>query len=70
MAQDLTPKVIDVQDVDTYDRDSGRVKRITQITYRLGEFGPFREEFERDQFTETELRLRMSRRADTIKPFS
>jgi len=70
MAADLTPKVITVQDVDTFDRDNGRVLHLVQVTYRLGDFGPFREEFDRAAFTESELRTRMSKRADTLRPFS
>ena len=67
MTQDLTPRVIEASDVDTFDRDTGRVRRYTVITYRLGELGPFREEFEHGSFTEAELRERMQRKAATLR---
>jgi hypothetical protein len=70
MPQELTPRVIDTYDHDVFDRDSQKVRRITVVTYRLGDFGPFREEFEAGAFTEFELRDRMRRKADTLKPFT
>lgn len=70
MPKDLEPRVFESYDHDTFDRDSGKVKRITVVSYRLGEFGPFREEFETGTLTEYELRDRMRRKADTLKPFT
>lgn len=70
MPQELTPRVIDSTDSEFYERDTGRIRRVTIVTYRLGELGPFREEFDRDTFTESELRRRMQAKADTLKPFT
>ena len=70
MPQDLTPRVIESTDTEYYERDTGKLRRVTTVTYRLGELGPFREEFERDAFTEQELRQRMQRKADTLRSFT
>jgi len=70
MAQELTPRVIETYDHDVFDRDSQKVRRVTVVQYRLGEFGPFREEFEQGTFSEYELRARMEKKRDTLKPFT
>lgn len=70
MAADLTPRVIDSRDDEYFDRDTGKLRRVTTVTYRLGDLGPFREEFDRDAFTDTELRQRMDRKASTLRGFT
>ena len=70
MPQDLTPRLLESTDTEYYERDTGKLRRVTTVTYRLGEFGPFREEFERDAFTESELRRRMDAKAATLRSFT
>jgi hypothetical protein len=70
MAVDLTPRVIESTDSEYFERDTGRLKKTVIVTYRLGELGPFREEFDRETFSERELRERMQRKAEILKPFT
>ena len=70
MPKELEPRIYESYDHDTFDRDTGKVKRMTVVSYRLGELGPFREEFEVGTLTEYELRERMRRRAESLKPFT
>ena len=70
MPQDLTPRVVESRDEEYFERDSGKLRRVTVVTYRLGELGPFREEFEREMFTEYELQQRMDKKAATLRRFT
>ena len=70
MSADLTPRVIDSTDSERFDPDTGKLIRFTLITYRLGDLGPFREEFKTSEFTERELRARMEAKAAILKPFT
>jgi len=67
MTADLTLRIVDMHDDERFERDSQTLKRLTVVTYRLGMFGPFREEFDRDKFTETELRVRAEAKAAALR---
>lgn len=70
MPQDLTPKVIESFDDEYFERDTGKLRRVTKVRFRLGDLGPFTEEFDKDRFTEAELRERMTRKADTLRSYT
>lgn len=70
MPQDLTPRVVESRDDEYFERDTGKLRRVTIVRYRLGELGPFTEEFDRDKFTEAELRQRMTAKADTLRSYT
>jgi topoisomerase IA-like protein len=70
MPQDLTPRVIESRDDERWEQDTGKLRRYTIVRYRLGDFGPFTEEFDRDKFSESELRQRMAAKADTLRNYT
>lgn len=70
MPIDLTPRIVESSDTEYFERDTGKLRRVTTVTYRLGELGPFREEFDKETFNESELRQRMQRKADTLRSFT
>jgi len=69
MATDLTPRVLEARDSEYYERDSGKLRRVTIVTFKLGDHGPFRAEFDQDGFTESALRDAMSKKADALRAF-
>jgi len=70
MPQELTPRVIESTDSDVWDPVTQKLRRITTVTYRLGDLGPFREEFDRETFSEAALRERMDKKRATLRPFT
>lgn len=64
---DLTPKVVEATDTTTYERGSGKTRKITRVTYLLGALGPFVAEFDEGKFTDSALDDVMRERARALE---
>jgi len=67
---ELTPRITETFDDERYDPERRIIRRVTVVTFKLGELGPFREEFAADELTEAELRRRVTRRLDALRNFT
>lgn len=70
MAADLTPRVIESIDTTIFTRQTGRVRRVTRVTYMLGDLGPFVVDVDFDTFSEFALREAMERKAAALRNFA
>jgi len=70
MADELTPRILRTYDDTRYDQDTGAVRYVRRVEFKLGTFGPFHWETPRDQFTDYALRGEMDRVASTLRPFT
>lgn len=64
---DLTPKVVEATDTTTYERGSGKTRKITRVVYMLGELGSFTAEFDQGTFTDAALDEVMRERARALQ---
>lgn len=64
---DLTPRIVTSKSEGRYEKDTGRYRLMTVVTYKLGDQGPFVAEFEPGTFTDYELRRRMEETASALR---
>jgi hypothetical protein len=69
MADDLAIHIIRMYDDDELERHTGKLVRTTKVDYLIGDFGPFREVFQRGTFTESGLEERAREMRRTLERF-